>query len=188
MHCKHCSQSFEISDQDLDFYEKVSPLINGQKFLIPPPQQCPDCRERNRIAFRNERKLYQRKCDLCKKEIIAVHAPEKKTKVFCTPCWWSDNWDMEESAQEFDFNRRFFEQFHNLLLKAPLLNLFGKNNVNSDYVNQETDDKNCYLNAGGHFNEDCYYNTYCFSGKNNMDNYWLANSELCYMCLHSENC
>ncbi|MBI4836444.1 MAG: hypothetical protein HY817_04255 [Candidatus Abawacabacteria bacterium] len=186
--CPQCSSQFTIAQEDLDFYEKVSPEINCKKFLIPAPLQCPDCRERNRIAFRNERKLYQRKCDLCKKEIIAVHASEKKTKVYCTTCWWSDNWNSEDSGQDFDFSRPFFAQLQEVLLKAPLLNLFAKNNVNSDYVNQETDDKNCYLNAGGHFNEDCYYNTYCIKGKNNVDNYWLMSSELCYMCLHSESC
>jgi hypothetical protein len=26
--CKHCDSSFEITDKDLDFYEKVSPVFS----------------------------------------------------------------------------------------------------------------------------------------------------------------
>lgn len=186
--CRDCKKTFDVTSQDKQFLEKISPIYNAQKFTIPAPDQCVECRERNRIAFRNERKLYQRKCDLCQKEIIAIHASEKKNKVFCTQCWWSDNWNMEDSGKEYDFSRPFFEQFKEILTKTPLLNLLARNNVNSDYVNQETDDKNCYLNAGGHFNEDCYYNTYSFNGKNNADNYWINQCELCYMCSHCDQC
>jgi hypothetical protein len=47
----------------LEFYEKVSPIFKGRKYSIPTPQLCPECREQRRISFRNERKLYKRKCD-----------------------------------------------------------------------------------------------------------------------------
>ncbi|MDR2641068.1 MAG: hypothetical protein LBC61_07445 [Candidatus Peribacteria bacterium] len=26
--CKHCNTSFEITDKDLEFYEKISPVFN----------------------------------------------------------------------------------------------------------------------------------------------------------------
>jgi Zn ribbon nucleic-acid-binding protein len=61
--CKNCNSSFEITDKDLEFYEKVSPSFNGKKYLIPSPTFCPDCRQQRRLTFRNERKLYKRKCD-----------------------------------------------------------------------------------------------------------------------------
>ncbi len=186
--CKRCSESFDITGEDLKFYEKVSPIIAGQKYLISPPGHCPDCRRQDRLAFRNEKKLYQRKCDLCQKEIISMYSPDKPFSVYCTNCWWGDKWDSCEIGRDFDFNRPFFEQYNELLQKAKVPSLLAMNNENSDYVNLETDDKNCYLNAGGHFNEDSFYNTYCFKGKNDVDNYWILASELCYMCVNCEKC
>ena len=188
MNCINCNQPFTVTKQDLAFYEKVSPIIASKKFLLKTPQICHPCREQNRIAFRNEKKLYQRKCDLCKKEIISVYSPDKNHVVYCNNCWWSDSWECTSTGREYDFSKPFFQQFSELLATAPILALFAKNNVNSDYVNQETDDKNCYLNAGGHFNEDCYYNTYAHRCKNVMDNYWTFRCELCYMCVHSDDC
>ena len=62
--CKHCGISFDITDKDLEFYDKVSPVFNGKKCLIPTPTFCPNCRQQRRRSFRNERKLYKKKCDL----------------------------------------------------------------------------------------------------------------------------
>ena len=61
--CKQCNTSFDITDRDLEFYDKVSPKIGSEKFQIPAPSLCPDCRQQRRLVFRNERKLYKRKCD-----------------------------------------------------------------------------------------------------------------------------
>jgi len=33
--CKHCSCSFDITDKDLEFYEKVSPVFPSQNIVIP---------------------------------------------------------------------------------------------------------------------------------------------------------
>ncbi len=32
--CKQCSEQFEITDEDLKFYDKVSPVFNGKKYLF----------------------------------------------------------------------------------------------------------------------------------------------------------
>jgi hypothetical protein len=69
--CKHCQSSFEITDKDLELYDKISPsfpspdsLVSGlKKIQIPSPTLCPDCRQQRRLSFRNERNLYRRKCD-----------------------------------------------------------------------------------------------------------------------------
>lgn len=60
--CKHCRASFPITDKDMEFYEKVSPVFAGKKYSIPTPTLCPDCRQQRRLAYRMERKLYKRKC------------------------------------------------------------------------------------------------------------------------------
>ena len=75
--CRRCEKSFAITDRDIEFYEKISPTFNGQKFQIPNPSLCPNCRQMRRLAFRNERNLYKRKCDASGKDIISIYKPEQ---------------------------------------------------------------------------------------------------------------
>ena len=186
--CTQCGTDFEVTDNDLKFYDKVSPVIAEQKYQVPPPTHCPKCRNQRRLAWRNERNLYRRNCSLCGKDHVSVYSPDKSYNVLCADCWWSDKWDGLSFGRDIDFSRPFFEQFKELMKIAGLISFFGKNNQNSEYVNQETDDKNCYMNSGGHYNEDCYYCTYSIWGKNNVDCYWVLHSELCYECIHCEKC
>jgi len=177
--CQNCHNSFVIDAQDFNFYEKIN---------VPPPTFCPECREQRRIAFRNERSLYKRKCDLCGESVVSRVSPDKPYPMYCQKCWWSDKWNPLSYGRDYDFNKPFFEQFKELLFSVPHIALLGGNSVNSEWVNQETDDRNCYLNVGGHFNEDSAYNTYELYGKDSLDNYWVLHSELCYECVNCERC
>ena len=62
--CRISGQPFPITQKDLAFYDKESPVINDIKYVIPTPTLCPEERQRRRLAFRNERKLYKRPSDL----------------------------------------------------------------------------------------------------------------------------
>ncbi len=177
--CQNCQKEFIIDEQDFAFYEKIR---------VPAPTFCPDCREQRRIAFRNERALYKRKCDLCGKEVVSRVSADKKYPMYCKDCWWSDKWEPMKYGRGYDFNKPFFEQFKELLFLVPHISIFNANIVNSDWVNQETDDKNCYLNVGGHYNEDSGYNTYELYGKDCFDNYWIFRSELCYESINCQHC
>jgi len=81
-----CKQSFEITDDDLEFYQKISPIFGDKKELIPPPTLCPDCRMQRRLAWRNERNLHRRTCGLCGKGTISSFAPESPYTVYCNNC------------------------------------------------------------------------------------------------------
>ena len=177
--CENCGVEFDVTEQDLEFYKRID---------VPEPVECNVCREIRRLTFRNEKKLYLSNCDLCGKQMVSIHHPGKPYHIYCRSCWWGGKWDPLAEGRDYDFNRPFFEQFEELTHDAKLLSLFSKNNQNSDYINQETDDKNCYMNAGGHYNEDCYYNTYSIWGKNNVDNLWVIKSERLYECIRCENC
>ncbi|HHD92722.1 MAG TPA: hypothetical protein ENL06_03885, partial [Candidatus Portnoybacteria bacterium] len=177
--CQNCGKEFTIEPEDFEFYEKIG---------VPAPTFCPDCREQRRIAFRNERALYKRKCDLCGKEVVSRISPDKLYPMYCKKCWWSDRWDPMKYGRDYDFNKSFFEQFKELLFSVPHVSIFNANTVNSDWVNQESDDKNCYLNVGGHFNEDSAYNTYELHSKDCFDNFWIFNSELCYENINCDHC
>lgn len=177
--CQNCRSKFVIEPEDFDFYKKIE---------VPPPTWCPECREIRRIAFRNERALYKRKCDLCGNLVVARVSPDKPYPMYCTKCWWGDGWDPLSFGRPYDFTRSFFEQLQELWGVVPHVSLGGSNNVNSEWVNQETDDKNCYLNVGGHLNEDSAYNTYELYGRDSFDNYWLFHGELCYEDVNCERC
>lgn len=155
--CRHCSTSFPITDKDLEFYEKISPTFNGKKYIIPTPTLCPDCRQQRRLSFRNERKLYKRKCDATGRDIISMYSPDKPFKVYHQDYWWSDAWDPMDYGQDFDFERGFFEQFGELIGEVPKIHLSVFDMKNSDYTNQSSSLKNCYLLTNSADSNNCYY-------------------------------
>ena len=71
--CSVSGQLFPITQKDLEFYDKVSPTFNGVKYSIPTPTLCPEERQRRRLAFRQERKLYNGLSDLSGKKIISLY-------------------------------------------------------------------------------------------------------------------
>ena len=200
--CKTCQVNFEITDLDLKFYEKVSPVFKTTEGLslqlkIPPPTLCPDCRQQRRLSFRNERNLYKRKCDLCKKDIISIYSPDKRYIVYCSDCWWGDKWDFLEYGKNYDFNKSFFEQFNKLMLLVPRLSIINRNSQNSEYTNICEKNKNCYLLIESSDNEDCLYSYWLQKSKNCIDCsfcnecilvYESDNCENCYNLKFSQNC
>lgn len=106
--CQNCKNNFMIEVDDFSFYEKIK---------VPAPTWCPDCRHQRRISFRNENNFYKRDCDLCGENVVSCSSPDKKHKVYCTKCWWSDKWDPEEYAQDYNFSKSFFEQWKELFLR-----------------------------------------------------------------------
>jgi hypothetical protein len=151
--CKKCNSKFDITDKDLEFYDKISPVFLSpdstesglKKFQIPTPNFCPDCRQQRRLSFRNERSLYRRKSDGTGKDIISMYSPDKNVKVYENSYWWSDNWDAISYGRDFNFDKTFFEQFDELLKEVPKINLYLQEAENSPYSNFETSIKNCYL-------------------------------------------
>lgn len=186
--CKQCSLAFEITDGDLAFYDKVSPVFAGKKELIPPPTLCPDCRSRRRMTWRNERKLYWRKSDLSGKEILSVFSPDKPYKVYESPEWYSDAWDPKSYGRDFDFSRPFFEQFDELMKAVPQLALSVVNVENSDYINQAGWCRACYLIFEADDNDHCWYGNNINRSRYCVDNLMIVNCELAYECVHCRDC
>jgi len=173
----------------LAFYEKVSPEIGGKKFQIPPPTFCPDCRRQRRLAFRNERKLYPRTCDLCKKSVISVVAPDAPHTVYCPLCWWGDGWNATDYGREIDFSRPFFDQFNEVWSRLPKIAAYRLGDeINSDYTHDGYKLKNCYLIFDGEQAQDAYYGECYVRIRDCSDFLYLHDCELCYECVHCQNC
>lgn len=132
--------------------------------------------------FRNERKLYKRKCDKTGKEIISIYSPDKPYKVYDQKVWWSDDWSPFEYGRKFDFGRGFFEQIDALMKITPQINLINSKSENSDYTNYATENKNCYLVTGTMWSESVLYSSRITQSKNLIDCSSLANAESCYQC------
>ncbi len=186
--CPNCSKQFEITDKELTFLEKISPVIKGEKYALPTPQLCPACRKQRRLATRNQMHLYQRQCALTGKDIIAVYSPDKPYKVYSTEAWWSDDWDAMDYGRDYDPERSFFEQFHELQLQVPRVALVIAKNENSPYINHCWNSKNLYMCFNMGFSEDCIYSSMTYHCKNVVDTLFAHDSELCYNIINSQKC
>src|SRR3989338_7044218 len=180
--CRHCSAPFEITQSDLTFYEKVSPVIGGKQYDLPPPTLCPDCRQQRRFAWRNERHLYHRKCDLTGRQIISNFRSDAENPVYELHAWFGDDWDARTYGRSFDFSKPFFAQYAELQHVVPQLNLSVWNSENSDYCNYSGNVKDSYLIFGAVYSEDCYYGSPYYS-KNCVDTLVVRECEWCYECI-----
>ncbi len=66
--------------------------------------------------------------------------------------------------------------------------LLNTNTENSEYTHLESDTKNCYMNFGGHFNENCHYNLHAIRCQDCIDNYWMNQCSHCYECFKCARC
>jgi hypothetical protein len=154
--CRVCGQGWQIEPADIEFC---------QKLVIPIPRVCPMCSLLQKAAFRNERSLYRRKCDVTGKDIISVISPDKTNVVYNKDYWYSDNWDPLDYGFEYDSGQSIFAQIKDLVEKVPYQSLFSVNNENSEYINHAKDNKNCYLISQAVGNENCYFGRFIFPSK-----------------------
>lgn len=188
--CRQCNQVFEITDSDLEFYEKVSPVFGGKKELIPPPTLCPECRQQRRIAHGNQINLYERKCDATGVDMISNFDPTMPYKVYVQDYWWSDKWDPLSYGRDFDFSRPFFDQMDELWhdVPFPAVQTAFQFDENSRYTNHAGLNKNCYLIFDSDENRDCYYSYSLNKCENVIESYRARDSELCYGLVDCVKC
>lgn len=177
--CKNCNQAFSIEPDEISFYASLG---------ITRPKLCPECRYQRRIANRNEWNLYKRPCSLCKKDIVSIYNPDYSGPVYCAPCFWSDNWDASDYAQQFDFSKPFFEQFKEFRFKVPRLAITNAESVNSEYTNQAQGNKDCYMIVASNKSENCLYGNWYQGSKYSVDCYMAEKSELLYECMNCASC
>ena len=177
--CQNCKKAFPVDTDDTLFYEKMK---------VPAPTFCPMCRAQRRLAFRNERGLYKRKCDFSGKEIFSMYASDSPVKVYERDIWLSDVWNPMDYGREIDWSRPFLTQLHELMLDVP----FKSNNVihgsNSPYSNNATDPKNCYLVFNTTSPEDSMYSNGVNFIRDCVDVSHVSRSETCYQSFWLQSC
>lgn len=186
--CSVSGQPFTITESDQAFYKKIN---------VPLPTLCPKERLRRRATFRNELHLYKRTCDMCSATVFSVFDTDVEFPVYCVKCWWSDAWDPQSYAKDFDFTRPFFDQYHELLMTVPKAAALQLGNENCDYNALVAFSKNAYMSPGSYLVEDCYYTRKSQSCKDCVNSNALDRCELvaystncnnCYSSHHLVNC
>ncbi|MBI5621390.1 hypothetical protein HY933_00805 [Candidatus Falkowbacteria bacterium] len=174
--CKNCIKDFTIYPDDLKMY---------QKFEVPQPTLCPDCRQQRRLAWRGNLAFYQRACGLCRQPIITQYSADLPFPVYCPECWWGDGWDRLANGIVYDPARPFFEQLSQVINSSPRLSSYTLKCDNCDYVDKTAGSKNCYLIIGSQDSEDCYYGEKFLKSKDCVDCNFVVECELCYGCIDS---
>ncbi len=178
--CRQCQTPFKVTKEDRDFYEKMA---------VPEPTLCPDCRQQRRLAWRNERALYSRKCDLSGEPMISCYPPDAPYKVYRVDLWHSDAaGDGLAYGRDYNFNRPFFEQFQELQLQVPRPSLTAIEIENSPYGNHFWRSKNCYMCFDAGYLENCLYCSATYHCKDTVDCTMTRDSELSYFLIDCQNC
>lgn len=76
--CEKSGKNFKVTPQELKFYRKQD---------LPIPKLCPNQRYLERLALKNPRKLWDRKCDKCQAKIKTSYSPDRPEVVYCEQCY-----------------------------------------------------------------------------------------------------
>lgn len=187
--CSACKAPFTITDGDLEFYDRLSPVFGGKKYAIPPPTHCPDCRQQRRLSVMNERNFYAATCGLCGKSTITEQPTHSGKTVYCRTCAHGDRWDPCDYGRDVDFKKPFLAQMKELWNDIPAQNLLNAGtNVNSDYIHYAGFAKNCYLIMHADFCEDCYYGYGFKKDVSCVDGFYNLSCQWCYDCIDVNSC
>ena len=179
MICSKCQSEFEYLKGEEDAYKR---------FSAPLPENCPNCRKKRRMAFRNERKLYHNKSCKSGKQIIALYPPDSPFKIVDSEEWQDDSFDATEYGRDYDFSKPFFEQFKALQQDVPRWSKISLNCENSDFANNCANTNNSYLAFSCHDSERLYYCVRVNRSTECVDCYNLAACEYCSNCVDCEKC
>ncbi len=187
--CAVSGAEFPIYKSDLEFYDKVSPVINGVKYKIPTPKLCPEERERRRMSWRNERSLYRSTCDATGRQIISMYPDNSWYTVYDRKIRYSDQWDAMDYGRAYDFSKTFFQNFEALNRAVPKKSLHLVPNLeNCEYCNYGIFSKSCYLVNGWGWSENCLYTIIPLRSKYDVDGGFNTDCQHCYQCIHCIGC
>ena len=188
--CQASWVQFPIFQSDIDFLKKVSPKIGTKTFDIPLPKLCPEERQRRRLMFKNERKLYRRTCDATWESIISVYSPDKLFPVYSQEFRWSEKRDAKTYWVSFDYTKTFTEQFKSLYDTVPKASLIKEHykQENWEYTNGSWPLKNTYMTFECAFTDEVYFSDKIYYSTTCVDCSYTNHSEQCYMCWDVRNC
>jgi hypothetical protein len=76
--CEKTKRVYRVVEQELKFYR----LHN-----LPLPRRHPDVRHMERMALRNQRRLFARNCMKCQKEVMTTYSADRAETIYCEECY-----------------------------------------------------------------------------------------------------
>jgi len=186
--CIETGDEFLISDLEIKFLDRISPVINRKKITLPLPRISPLQRLKKRLANANQIHLYTRTSSLSGKRIFSMYPSNTPFPVFENEEWYGDGWNDLDYAIDFDFSKNFFPQIKKLSNKVPHYSRMGTRNENCDYANNLSDNKNCYLCFNTRRSEDCVNCENIVACRDCLDCTQCGDSELCYESVACSRC
>lgn len=179
--CQHCRKDFTIEPEDFLFYEKMN---------VPAPTFCPTCRFVRRAMWMNTHSFYRATCDATGEPIISIYRPEANLTVYKQNYWWSDAWNGDEYAMDYDLERPFLEQLYELMQKTPYMERASSYTtlVNSEYVHHTAYSKNAYMITFADYIENSVYLNTVAHVNDSADGYRLTHCDLCYGSIGLHKC
>ncbi len=178
--CLNCNIPFTLSSSDFDFYAKIK---------VPPPTWCPTCRCVRRMVHRNERHLFNRKCDISGKDIISIYRPECPYTICDKDYYFSDEYDPFKYGAQYDSTKSFFPQFYEFAKKVPLTSLFVRNSENCEYNQDMGGASNCFLCYRTHKSQNMYHTYRGNKSSNCVDCFQVVEAcDFLYECVNATSC
>jgi CxxC-x17-CxxC domain-containing protein len=78
LHCSVTNKPFKLTPQEIKFYQQQS---------LPLPTKCPEQRYKERMAIRNPRTLWSRRCSNCTNQFNTTFSPDRTELVYCEQCY-----------------------------------------------------------------------------------------------------
>lgn len=186
--CRWCNEEFPIYEWDLHILEKISPEIDGEKMDIDNPTLCFHCRNRRRMMFRNERRLYKRNCDKTGKPMVSAYPPDSELTVYDRKYWIEDHWDARDYAIDYDENKDFWSQFEQVWITTPKKGLYvSPTNENCDYCNYGIWWKDSYLSPAIIYSQNSLYSYLSFFNSYDVEWFFNQKCEITYECVYCNN-
>ncbi|MBI2055322.1 MAG: hypothetical protein HYT42_00285 [Candidatus Sungbacteria bacterium] len=171
--CRFSGERFYVRPEDIAFYKRMR---------VSLPTLSPRERSRRRLAFSSGYYFFKVKSAASGKAIITVYPPATPFKIYEHELWFSDRWNALDFGESADPGLNFFDQFRKLQFAVPRPNLNSdSSNVNSDYTNDSTHLKNCYIAFNAIEGENLYYFDCCLDNKDCVDCWSVSWSDTCYM-------
>jgi len=76
--CRNCGRGYKIIQGEYDLLKKMN---------LPPPHECPKCRENKRFARMTKPGMHHRACDKCGADIYTPYDPKDPRIVYCVKCY-----------------------------------------------------------------------------------------------------
>lgn len=98
---------------------------------LPLHDWCLNCRLQLRLTFSNHHRFFAGTCAISGQPIESIYPPDSSLKIAASQLWWADGAIGFAGGRDFDFSRRFFEQFRELSLDLlkPAAIAFGGNDL-----------------------------------------------------------